>query len=157
MRRSLPQITCRVSDTLIARGHHGLIVTAPESATGPAETAEAMEVELGALVHSEVFLLGDEPILLLVSAAHRVDPERTGARLEGTLVPAPPHLVMRYTGQLPGSVAPIGHPANLPTWVDSRLSGHRELWAAGGSPGTVFRTSYTELLRITAGLSLDLD
>jgi hypothetical protein len=96
---------------LIARGHHGLIVTAPESATGPAETAEAMEVELGALVHSEVFLLGDEPILLLVSAAHRVDPERTGARLEGTLIPAPPHLVMRYTGQLPGSVANCGPPA----------------------------------------------
>ncbi|WP_058853366.1 YbaK/EbsC family protein [Nocardia jinanensis] len=157
MRRSLPQITCRVSDTLIARGHHGLIVTAPESATGPVETAEALEVELAALVHSQVFLLGDDPILLLVSAVHRVDTERTGARLDGPLIPAPPHLVVRYTGQLPGSIAPVGHPANLPTWVDSGLSGHRELWAAGGSPGTVFRTSYQELLRITAGLSLDLD
>ncbi|WP_328390175.1 YbaK/EbsC family protein [Nocardia sp. NBC_00416] len=157
MRRSLPQITCRVSDTLIARGHHGLIVTTPGSATGPAETAEAMEVDLGAVVHSEVFLLGEEPVLLLVSAAHRVDPARTGRRLEGALIPAPPHLVMRYTGQLPGSVAPVGHPVNLPTWVDTSLSEHRELWAAGGSPATVFRTSYPELLRITAGLSIDVD
>ncbi|MEU1985777.1 YbaK/EbsC family protein [Nocardia sp. NPDC019395] len=157
MRRSLPPITCRVSDTLIARGHHGLIVTAPESAVGPAETAHAMEVELGALVHAQVFLLGDEPILLLVSAAGTVDTARTGARLDGVLVPAPPHLAVKYTGQPPGSIAPVGHPANLPTWVDSTLSQFGELLAAGGSPGTVFRTSYTELLRITAGLSIDVD
>ncbi|WP_459548934.1 YbaK/EbsC family protein [Nocardia sp. X0981] len=157
MRRSLPPITCRVSDTLIARGHHGLIITAPESATTAAATAEVMETDLGALVQAEVFLLGDEPILLLVSAAHRVDTARTGARLDGALIPAPPHLVVRYTGQLPGSIAPVGHPVNLPTWVDSALSEFRELWAAGGSPGTVFRTSYPELLRITAGLSLDVD
>jgi prolyl-tRNA editing enzyme YbaK/EbsC (Cys-tRNA(Pro) deacylase) len=157
MRRSLPPITCRVSDTLIARGHHGLIVTVPESAAGPTETAHAMEVEPGALVQAQVFLLGDEPILLLVSAAHPVDTARTGARLDGVLVPAPPHLTVKYTGQLPGSIAPVGHPANLPTWVDSTLSRFGELLAAGGSPGTVFRTSYAELLRITAGLSIDVD
>ncbi|MEU4316292.1 YbaK/EbsC family protein [Nocardia sp. NPDC024068] len=156
MRRSLPPITCRVSDTLIARGHHGLIVSAPESATGAADTARVLEVELGALVRAEVFLLDEEPILLLVSAAHEVDPTRVGARLDGPLTPAPPHLVMRYTGHMPGSVAPVGHPTNLSTWVDSTLARFGELWAAGGSPGTVFRTCYSELLRITAGLSLEV-
>ncbi|MFI1465069.1 YbaK/EbsC family protein [Nocardia carnea] len=157
MRRSLPPITCRVSDTLIARGHHGLIVTVPESAAGPAETAHAMDVAPGALVQAQVFLLGDDPILLLVSASHRVDAARTGARLDGELVAAPPHLAVKYTGQLPGSIAPVGHPANLPTWVDSTLSRFGELVAAGGYPGAVFRTSYSELLRITAGLSLDVE
>ncbi|WP_280397589.1 YbaK/EbsC family protein [Nocardia carnea] len=157
MRRSLPPITCRVSDTLIARGHHGLIVSVPESAVGPVETAQAMEVDPGALVQAQVFLLGDEPILLLVSAAHQVDARRTGARLDGVLIPAPPHLAVKYTGQLPGSIAPVGHPVNLPTWVDSMLAGFGELLAAGGCPGTVFRTSYPELLRITAGLSLEME
>lgn len=115
-----------------------------------------LEVELGALVRAEVFLLDEEPILLLVSAAHEVDPTRVGARLDGPLTPAPPHLVMRYTGHMPGSVAPVGHPTNLSTWVDSTLARFGELWAAGGSPGTVFRTCYSELLRITAGLSLEV-
>lgn len=134
-----------------------MIVTVPESAAGPAETAHAMGVTPGALVQAQVFLLGDDPILLLVSAAHRVDATHTGARLDGELVPAPPHLAVKYTGQLPDSIAPVGHPANLPTWVDSTLSGFGELVAAGGYPGAVFRTSYPELLRITAGLSLEVE
>ncbi len=116
-----------------------------------------MDVAPGALVQAQVFLLGDDPILLLVSASHRVDAARTGARLDGELVAAPPHLAVKYTGQLPGSIAPVGHPANLPTWVDSTLSRFGELVAAGGYPGAVFRTSYSELLRITAGLSLDVE
>lgn len=129
----------------------------PDSVTGPAETAQAMDVVPGALVQAQVFLLGDEPILLLVSATHQVDTARTGARLDGELAPAPPHLAVKYTGQTPGSIAPVGHPANLPTWVDIALSGFGELVAAGGHPGSVFRTSYPQLLRITAGLSLEMD
>ncbi|MGQ4600182.1 YbaK/EbsC family protein [Nocardia sp. R6R-6] len=156
-RSSLPPVACRVADTLIARGHHGLIVAQPEPTRSAADAARVLGVDLGAITKSLVFLLDDEPVLLLVSGAHEVDLANTGARLEGTLTRAAAELVLEVTGQPIGGVAPVGHPTNLPTWVDNALSRHREVWAAGGHPDTIFRTTFPELLRITAGLPIDVD
>ncbi len=150
-------MSSRVSDTLIARGHHGVIVTQTEPTRTADEAARALGVDVGAITKSLVFLLDEEPVLLLVSGAHQVDLVRTGERLQGTLTPAPARMVRRFTGQPLGGVAPVGHPANLSTYVDNALSRHRELWAAGGHPNTVFRTSFSELVRITAGLAIDVD
>ncbi|WP_433758338.1 YbaK/EbsC family protein [Nocardia sp. CA-135398] len=157
MRRSLPPVACRVADTLIARGHHGVIVTQPAPTPTAADAARALGVDVGAITKSLVFLLDDDPVLLLVSGAHQVDLGRTGERLEGTLTRAPAEMVQEVTGQPIGGIAPVGHPTNLPTWVDNALSTHREVWAAGGHPNTVFRTSFRELVRITAGLPIDVD
>jgi len=154
---SLPAVAARVSDTLIARGHHGVIVTQDEPTHTAAEAAQALGVEVGAIAKSLVFLLDEDPVLLLVSGEHQVDLTRTGERLQGTLTRAPATMVREVTGQPIGGVAPVGHPANLSTYVDNALSRHRELWAAGGHPNTVFRTSFTELVRITAGLAIDVD
>ncbi|MEU7766307.1 YbaK/EbsC family protein [Nocardia sp. NPDC049190] len=158
MRRSLlSPVACRVADTLIARGHHGLILTQSTPTHTALDAARALGVDVGAITKSLVFLLDDEPVLLLVSGAHQVDVSNTGARLEGKLTRAPADLVRAVTGQPIGGVAPVGHPTNLPTWVDNALSAHREVWAAGGHPNTIFRTSFRELVRITAGLAIDMD
>lgn len=157
MRRSLPPVAARVSDTLIARGHHGVILTQPRPAHTAQDAAEALGVALGAITKSLVFLLDDDPVLLLVSGAHQVNLESTGRRLEGTLCRAPVTMVRQLTGQPAGGVAPVGHPLNLPTFIDTALAAHGELWAAGGHPNTVFRTTFGELVRITAGLAIDVD
>ncbi|MFI6367471.1 YbaK/EbsC family protein [Nocardia sp. NPDC050630] len=157
MRRSLPPVACRVADTLIARGHHGVIVTQPAPTPTAADAARALGVDVGAITKSLVFLLDDDPVLLLVSGAHQVDLGRTGERLEGRLTRAPAEMVQQVTGQAIGGIAPVGHPTNLPTWVDNALSTHQEVWAAGGHPNTLFRTSFRELVRITAGLPIDVD
>jgi len=157
MTRSLHPNAHRVSDTLIARGHHGLIVQQPETVHTAEQAAAALGVEVGAIVKSLVFLLDDEPIMLLVSGAHRVDVARTGDRLDGALAPASPDLVTEVTGQPLGGVAPLGHPANIPTYIDRSLRFHPELWASGGCPNTLFRTVYSELRRITAAVDVDVD
>ncbi|MFI6870663.1 YbaK/EbsC family protein [Nocardia sp. NPDC050406] len=157
MRRSLPPIASKVSDTLIARGHHGVILTQEQPTHTAAAAAEALGVAIGAITKSLVFLLDDDPVLLLVSGAHQVNVDRTGQRLEGTLTRAPAALVREVTGQPIGGVAPLGHPTNLPTYIDNALASYPELWAAGGHPNTLFRTNFRELVRITAGLAIDVD
>ncbi|MGI9207107.1 MAG: YbaK/EbsC family protein [Rhodococcus sp. (in: high G+C Gram-positive bacteria)] len=147
----------RVADTLIARGHHGLITRHPDSVTTAEQAAAAVGADVGSIVKSLVFLLDDEPILLLVSGAHRVALDRTGERLGGTLAPAPRSVVVEVTGQPVGGVAPLGHPTNLPTYIDRSLQDHAELWAAGGCANTLFRTTYRELMRVTAGIDVDVD
>ncbi|MDO3650974.1 YbaK/EbsC family protein [Nocardia mangyaensis] len=156
-RSSLPAVACRVADTLIARGHHGVLVS-PETPTATAaDAARALGIHPTAIITAQVFLLDDDPVLLLVACHHRVDLTRTGNRLEGTLTPAPTALIERVTGQPIDGTAPVGHPTNLPTWVDTALADHREVWAAGGHPNTVFRTNFRELVRITAGLPIEVD
>ncbi len=114
-------------------------------------------MSVGAITKSLVFLLDDDPVLLLVSGEHQVHLERTGQRLEGKLTRASAAMVRELTGQPIGGVAPVGHPVNLPTYIDTALSRHTELWAAGGHPNTLFRTTFGELVRITAGLAIDMD
>ncbi|WP_067573524.1 YbaK/EbsC family protein [Nocardia acidivorans] len=157
MRRSLPPVASKVSDTLIARGHHGVILTQPQPTPTAADAAQALGVDIGAITKSLVFLLDDDPVLLLVSGAHTVHLERTGQRLDGALTRAPAAMVRQVTGQPVGGVAPVGHPINLPTFIDNALGSYSELWAAGGHPNTVFRTTFGELIRITAGLAIDVD
>lgn len=157
MRRSLPPLASKVSDTLIARGHHGVIITQPLPVHTAQEAADAIGVDVGAIIKSLVFLLDDDPVLLLVSGAHQVHLNRTGERLEGTLTRASADLVREVTGQPIGGVSPVGHPTNLPTYIDNALARHVELWAAGGHPNTLFRTTFGELVRITAGLAIDVD
>lgn len=157
MPRLLHPNAAHVADTLIARGHHGVIVTQPAPTRSALEAAEALGADPGAIVKSLIFLLDDEPVLLLVSGSHEVDLAATGARLRGTLTRAPLDLAQEVTGQPIGGVAPLGHPTNLPTYLDSALAAHPELWAAAGHPDTVFRSTFPELLRVTAGLAVDMD
>ena len=49
------------------------------------------------------------------------------------------------TGQVIGGVSPIGHPAPVPTYLDSWLRKYDVVWAAAGHPAAVFSTSYDEL------------
>jgi prolyl-tRNA editing enzyme YbaK/EbsC (Cys-tRNA(Pro) deacylase) len=61
---------------------------------------------------------------------------------------ATPEQVRAATGQPIGGVAPVGHPSPVRTFVDTALAAYPVVWAAGGTPHTVFPTSYPELLRI---------
>ncbi|MFD4461102.1 YbaK/EbsC family protein [Nocardia sp. NPDC058480] len=156
-RSSLPPVACRVAETLIARGHHGVIVCPDTPAPTAADAARAMGAQPTAILTAQVFLLDNDPVLLLVADHHHVDLARTGKRLDGTLTHAPTALAERVTGQPIDGTAPLGHPTNLPTWVDTALAAHPEVWAAGGHPNTVFRTNFRELVRITAGLPIEID
>ncbi|NLV80028.1 MAG: YbaK/EbsC family protein [Rhodococcus sp.] len=157
MSRSLHPNATHVADTLIARGHHGLILAHPTPVDTPGLAAAAVHADVGAIVEARVYLLDDDPVLLLVSGAHPPHLEHTAARLDGILTVAPEDLAVEVTGQPTGSIAPVGHPTNLPTYLDRALARFPVLWASGGCPGTLFRTSFPELLRITAGIDVDVD
>ena len=61
------------------------------------------------------------------------------------------------TGQPIGGVAPVGHTAPVPTYIDVELKKHGELWAAAGTPHSVFDISYEDLLRITGATEVVVD
>ncbi|MHA6797874.1 YbaK/EbsC family protein [Bounagaea algeriensis] len=148
----LPERSKQVAKALAAAGVGGEVREMPDSTRTAADAAAALDCAVGAIANSLVFGTERGPVLVLASGAHRVD---TSAVAEHTgwapLQRATPEQVRDATGQAIGGVAPLGHPEPLPTAVDASLAEYPVVWAAAGTPRTVFPTSYEELLRITAG------
>ncbi len=141
-----------VHDALRAAGISGEIVVLPDAASTAVLAAEALGVEVGAIANSLVFQCDGQPLLVMTSGAHRVDTAALAARIgRGKISRATPEQVRDATGQAIGGVAPTGHPASLETLVDEDLAGYSEIWAAGGTPHTVFPMTFDELVRLTGG------
>ena len=60
------------------------------------------------------------------------------------------------TGQVIGGVAPVGHPAPIPTYIDVALRGYPELWAAAGTPNSMMPLTYAQLVDLTGGKEIDV-
>lgn len=152
---SLPERSRRVAEALEAFGARNRVRELPASTRTAAEAARALGCEVGAIANSLVFMADDGPLLVMTSGRHRVDvallAERLGRR---RIRRAEPEEVRAATGQVIGGVAPVGHPAPVETVVDIALEEYPRLWAAGGTPHTVFPTDYAELLKMTDGVPL---
>jgi prolyl-tRNA editing enzyme YbaK/EbsC (Cys-tRNA(Pro) deacylase) len=147
-----------VADRLIEAGVPGQIVVLPDAASTAALAAAALGVEVGAIANSLVFWSDGEPLLVMTSGSHRVDTAALAERIgRESIVRATPEQVREATGQAIGGVAPTGHPAPITTIVDEHLGTYPQLWAAGGTPHTVFPLSFDELVRITDGTVTRVD
>jgi len=153
-----PAAVTRFRDVLRARDGGGEIVVLPASVHTAALAAQALGCEVGAIANSLLFDVGGTPALILTSGAHRVDTEATAARIAAPrLDRAAPGFVREHTGQVIGGVSPIGHPAPVPTWIDSWLRKYDVIWAAAGHPAAVFSTSYVELVSMTGATEIDVE
>ncbi|MFT4279737.1 YbaK/EbsC family protein [Microbacterium sp.] len=154
----LPARSRLVQEALIAAGLAGEIVVLPGAASTAALAAEALGVEVGAIANSLVFWSDGEPLLVMTSGAHRVDTKALAERLGRSRIErASVDQVREATGQAIGGVAPTGHPTALTTVVDEALAEYSEIWAAGGTPHTVFPLTFDELVRVTGGVVSKVD
>jgi prolyl-tRNA editing enzyme YbaK/EbsC (Cys-tRNA(Pro) deacylase) len=140
------------------RGGAGEIVILPDAVHTAALAAETLGCEVGAIANSLLFDAAGSPVLILTSGAHRVDTQKTasGVGVE-KLQRARPEFVRQHTGQAIGGVSPIGHPAPVPTYVDSWLQRYDVVWAAAGHPAAVFSTTYDELITLTGASPIDVE
>jgi prolyl-tRNA editing enzyme YbaK/EbsC (Cys-tRNA(Pro) deacylase) len=117
----------------------------PEGTRTAQDAAAAIGCSVGQIVKSLVFVRGEEPVLVLCSGANTVDAERLG------LHKADADVVRRATGFAIGGVPPYGHPAPLETLVDEDLLGYDEVWAAAGTPRSVFPLTPAQLVERSDG------
>jgi prolyl-tRNA editing enzyme YbaK/EbsC (Cys-tRNA(Pro) deacylase) len=68
---------------------------------------------------------------------------------------ATPDEAREATGFAIGGTPPFGHPRPLRVLVDRDLLGYPELWAAAGTPSSVFPITPEELVRASGGLPAD--
>ncbi|WP_284301390.1 YbaK/EbsC family protein [Homoserinibacter gongjuensis] len=123
----------------------------PEGTHTAQDAADAIGCPVAAIVKSLVFVLDDEPILVLVSGANRVDTDVLGARLGGALGKADARTVKQATGYSIGGVPPLAHPTPLRTVIDEDLLALETLWAAAGSATAVFPLTPDDLVGLSGG------
>jgi prolyl-tRNA editing enzyme YbaK/EbsC (Cys-tRNA(Pro) deacylase) len=148
----LPERSRIVEEHLAAAGIAAQIHQLPSSTRTAAEAAEALGCEVGAIASSLLFVADDEPVLVMTSGRHRVDPVQLGAALGVDDVRlASAERVRSVTGQAIGGVAPTGHPEAIRTVIDETLQQHSTIWAAAGTPHTVMALTFTDLITLTNG------
>lgn len=118
----------------------------PDGTRTAAEAAAAVGCELAQIVKSLVFLCDGEPVLVLTSGAKQVDTERLGAMLGGTISRADADGVREATGYAIGGTPPFGHVRPLRAVVDPALLEYETVWAAAGTPDTVFELTPADLV-----------
>lgn len=154
---SRPGSAERVRAALAAHGLSDVAVkTFAESTATASDAAAAIETTVERIVKSLVFVAGNEPILVLASGVNRVDTEKL-ARLHGQPVKrANADQVREFTGFAIGGVPPVGHATSLAIYVDRDLLEFDEVWAAAGTPNSVFPIAPSDLVRITNGRIADI-
>ena len=129
----------------------------PAGTRSAVDAAQAIGVEVGAIVKSLVFAVDGELVLALVSGANRLDEDKLAAAAGGTSAwRAGVDDVREVTGFAVGGVPPFGHRRALRAFVDADLLGFERVWAAAGTPWANFDLDPQSLVRVTAGTVCDL-
>lgn len=147
----LPPAAERVQIAAQALGLDITVQEMPASTRTAAKAAAACGADVDQIVKSLIFRGGTSgaPYLLLVSGANRVDEAAVAARLGEALERPDAAFVRTVTGFAIGGVPPFGHDNPIRTYMDADLLAYAEVWAAAGTPKTMFRISPQLLQRAT--------
>lgn len=129
----------------------------PEGTRTAADAAAAIGCELSQICKSLVFAADGVPVLVLMDGASRVDVHRVREELGAAEVTrATPELVRETTGYAIGGVPPFGHRTRTRVLADRGLLAHDVVWAAAGTPDTVFPIEPKELVAHAGGTLVDV-
>ena len=128
-----------------------LIPMAAETPTVPAAAA-ALGVAPGQIIKSLLFLVRDEPVLVIASGDAPVDRAAVAARFgvgKKQVKLAGADTVLRVTGYPAGGVPPFGHATRVPVLLDVTVQPREAVYGRGGDDHTLLRIAPAELARVT--------
>src|SRR5574337_1928 len=133
------------------------LVEVGEEARSQGDGAGGGAATVAQIVKSLVFLADAQPVLVLASGANRVDATKL-ARAAGVrrIAKANADGVRDITGFAIGGVPPVGHSQPLPVYIDRDLLDFETVYAAAGTPTSVFPIAPALLQRLTRGTVVDL-
>ncbi len=89
--------------------------------------------------------------MILTSGANRVAVKQIDAYAKEKIGRATPDYVRERTGFAIGGIPPLGHIHPIETYIDEDLLDYEEIWAAAGSPNSVFKMKSKDLPEMTGG------
>lgn len=123
------------------------------------DAAKALGVETGQIIKSLVFMVRDDPILIINNGQARVDRRKIAAHLEvgrNRIKFANAEKALEVTGYVVGSMPPFGHKKKLRTLVDKAIAQMNEIFGGGGAIDAMMRLRSDELIKVTAAEVVEL-
>jgi prolyl-tRNA editing enzyme YbaK/EbsC (Cys-tRNA(Pro) deacylase) len=133
----------------------------PEGTKTAEDAAAAIGCAVAAIVKSLVFVVDvngvSTPVIALVPGDLRLDTSKLAQAAGGdTARRASLEEVRAATGYAAGGTPPFGHATPLRVFADPRLRRHDPLWAAAGTPTTVFPITAEDLDRRSRPVWIDV-
>ena len=126
------------------------VVILEQTARTANDAATALGCNVGAIVKSLLFKIGDKFCLCLVSGDKRCSLNKLKKKLdEKDVSMANPEEVKKVTGYTIGGVSPIGHLVKIKIYMDKNLERFSKVFAAAGHPNAIFGISFFELKKLT--------
>jgi prolyl-tRNA editing enzyme YbaK/EbsC (Cys-tRNA(Pro) deacylase) len=143
----------KVQASLTSKGFACQVVELPASTHTAREAAETIGCTLAQIAKSLVFKTQQtgRPVLIIASGTNRVKESAIAPFVGEPLEKADAAFVREKTGFVIGGVPPLAHAEPMLTFLDDDLRQYEEIWAAGGSPTSVFRSTPSDLERMTGG------
>ena len=127
------------------------------SARTALEAASSLNCDVGAIVKSLLFKTEKSFTLCLIAGDKRASLNRIKKVLkikDASMASAED--VKNITGYTIGGVSPIGHLKKIEILIDKSLSRFNLLFAAAGHPNCVFKIDFTNLKKITNGITEEI-
>lgn len=115
------------------------------------DAAAALKTDVGNIVKSLLFLVGGEPVLVLMTGDKKVAVKKLAALLrvdESQVVKADADTTRIITGYPVGGIPPFGHDRELKTVMDEEVAVKPECFVAAGTPHSLFAISGARLKEI---------
>jgi prolyl-tRNA editing enzyme YbaK/EbsC (Cys-tRNA(Pro) deacylase) len=146
----------RVRAALQKAAHPDTIEVFADGTRTAEEAAAAVGCTVAQIAKSVVLRAGAQVVLVMTSGVNRVDVEKISRALGVKAKAADGRWVRDTTGFAIGGVAPVGHMGCPRVFIDVDLMTLDPIWAAAGSPRHVFRSTPSELVRLTGGAIADV-
>ena len=132
------------------------IRTLPDSTRTAVEAAAAVGCSVGEIAKSLVFRTGDRAVVAIMSGDNRLDPARLAAAIGEEVRRADADFVRSATGFAIGGVPPLGHASPVDVYMDRDLFRFGVIWAAAGSPYSVFAVAPARLREASGATVMEL-
>ncbi len=144
----------KVREAMAAAGVEGEILELPKTPPRPDKMAEALDVEVGAVVKAQVFMIDEKPVVAFVSGDHtcKVAEVARALNMDGAVREADAVETREATGFARGGVAPVGPVAEMPAVLDVGIKRFETLYIPAGHPYCFIPVTVDELKKLSGGI-----
>ncbi|MFH4431748.1 YbaK/EbsC family protein [Vibrio alginolyticus] len=158
MSKELKSSSLKVQEFLSRNGQDFVVKEMPSSTRTAPDAAESIGCTVSQIAKSLIFKHGEtgEPVLVVASGSNMVCADKVREATGIVLTKADASFVRDKVGYAIGGVPPVAHNSSVHTILDKDLTEYSEIWAAAGTPNSVFKLNPQKLGELTQGQWIDL-
>ena len=157
--RSLSKSSEIIKNFLQDAGMSFEVKTLQESARTADDAAKAIGCTVGQICKSIIFKAkqSNKPVLVLASGINRINEKSIKDFVGEKISKADADFTREITGFAIGGIPPIAHRTKIEkAYIDEDLKQYESIWAAAGTPNSVFELNFESLVKMTGGVVVSI-